>query len=223
MAKPEERKRARELRQQGWAIHEIAKELNKHKDVIIGWCGDIELSNEQIAALAVDNPYWAQQYKGAQSNRFKALRQRQQYQEEGRMKAREKSWLHLTGCLLYWAEGGKSRKEVAFANSDPNMIQIFVRFLREEMGIDDEIIKVKIICHTQDENEIQGIRNFWQELLNLPETCLEKVQHKQGSNNRKNRLIHGVCTIRVYRVGIVQHIYGAIQEYGGFVNEEWLY
>jgi hypothetical protein len=57
----------------------------------------------------------------------------------------------------------------------------------------------------------------------LPTSCLEKVHIKQGSNSRKNRLINGICAIRIYRTAITQHIFGAIQEYGGFENEDWLF
>lgn len=36
--------------------------------------------------------------------------------------------LHLAGCMLYWAEGAKSRNTIEFANSDPNMVRLFCRF-----------------------------------------------------------------------------------------------
>jgi len=40
---------------------------------------------------------------------------------------------------------------------------------------------------------------------------------------RRNKLPYGVCSIRVRRsTRIVQHIYGAIQEYAGFDEPRWL-
>jgi hypothetical protein len=35
-------------------------------------------------------------------------------------------------------------------------------------------------------------------------------------------LPHGTCRLAVHDTQIVQHIYGAIQAYGGFDREEWL-
>jgi hypothetical protein len=37
-----------------------------------------------------------------------------------------------------------------------------------------------------------------------------------------NRLPHGTCRVSVYRTLVVQHIYGAIQEYADFERPEWL-
>jgi hypothetical protein len=38
----------------------------------------------------------------------------------------------------------------------------------------------------------------------------------------RSKLPHGVCTLRVQSTWIVQHNYGAIQEYGGFDEPGWL-
>jgi hypothetical protein len=162
--------------------------------------------------------------QGPETNKRLALEKRRAYQEKGLQKAREKKPLYQIGCMLYWAEGSKyMRTKMDFANSDPVMHQVFIRFLREELLIHDEIIKIRIHCHTQDEEEISRIKHFWLDILQLPEAILERINYKQGSDKSINRLLNGVCSICVYRVEIVQHIFGAIQEYGGFVNEEWLY
>jgi hypothetical protein len=44
-----------------------------------------------------------------------------------------------------------------------------------------------------------------------------------SSGMKTNRLPYGVCNVRVLRsTALVQHIYGAIQEYGGFEEPRWL-
>jgi hypothetical protein len=44
-----------------------------------------------------------------------------------------------------------------------------------------------------------------------------------SSGGKKNKLPYGVCALRVLRsTRIVQHIYGAIQEYAGFEEPRWL-
>jgi hypothetical protein len=48
------------------------------------------------------------------------------------------------------------------------------------------------------------------------------VYSKDSKKKRRNRLPYGTCRLGVNDTQIVQHIYGAIQEYGGFDREEWL-
>jgi hypothetical protein len=43
-----------------------------------------------------------------------------------------------------------------------------------------------------------------------------------SSGRARNKLPYGVCTVYVHSTRVVQHIYGAIQEYGGFDEPAWL-
>ncbi|MBA3533585.1 MAG: hypothetical protein H0T73_16825, partial [Ardenticatenales bacterium] len=133
--KPELRKEARRLRQEGKAINEIARILGVSKASVSVWVRDIELTEEQKAQLTKQQRSFKAQSAGAQANREKFREFRIAYQEAGRSKAREGSSLHMAGCMLYWAEGTKARTQVNFANSDPNMVRFFMRFLREEVDI----------------------------------------------------------------------------------------
>ena len=49
--------------------------------------------------------------------------------------------LKIAGIMLYWAEGSKwsGEKNIDFANSDSEMIKIFLSFLRKICGIDENI------------------------------------------------------------------------------------
>ena len=72
--------------------------------------------------------------------------------------------------------------------------------------------------------EIEG---EWLSALELPSRCALKhvVDNRptSSSGKRKNKLPYGVCTLKVRRsTPIVQHIYGAIQEYAGFDEPAWL-
>ena len=64
--------------------------------------------------------------------------------------------------------------------------------------------------------------------LELPATCLRKphadtTSRRRAAARRTTSCPYGVCTLRVNRsTALVQHIYGAIQEYGGFDEPRWL-
>lgn len=221
--KREIREKARQMRQDGMSVRDIASLLNVSKGSVSIWVRDIQLTIAQIAQLKEKRKSYSAQYNGARQNRQKYMEMRQVYQDEGRAKAREMHPLHLTGCMLYWAEGAKDINGMYFTNSDPNMLKLFMRFLRQEMKVDESTITLRIHCHTTAPEEIYRIEQYWLNLLDLPETALRKTIFKQGSDKSKHILKNGVCSIRIHRVALVQHIYGAIQEYGGFENSEWLF
>lgn len=222
-AKREIRAKARELRMNGVSVRDIAQMLDVSRSSVSTWVRDITLTVEQVAALKDHQRRYAGQNAGGQSNRNLHRNQRMLYQAEGRQRAKEHRELHLIGCMLYWAEGAKAKNGVYFANSDANMLLLFLRFLREEMRIDDQAVKLLIHCHSSDPIEMQRIEQYWLDLLCLPSSALSKTQIKKGSNTRKNVLENGVCSIRVYRTQLAQHIFGAIQEYAGFDNPDWLF
>jgi predicted transcriptional regulator len=217
------RDRARELRHQGISVREIAKILGAAKSSVSVWVRDIELTPHQLEQLKAQQHRYGAQNKGSKANRDNHRKLRESFQQEGREKAREKRWLHSVGCMLYWAEGAKHKNKVYFVNSDPNMMTLFIRFLREEMAVANEAMRVYIHCHTTDLQEIKQIEEYWLNLLHLPSTCLRTTQIKRGSTSRYNILQNGICGLLVSSTRLAQHIYGAIQEYGGFEKPEWLF
>ena len=223
-AKEEEQALARELRKQGWSYTQIADELEVSKGSVHNWCKDIELSPEQKKQNREKQIQRGKANKGAQKNKEDALLERKEYQESGRIKARERSRLHMIGCMLYWAEGAKSsRNVVQFANSDSHMILIFAEFLRKELDVLEDMIKVQVHCHTNVDEERIAIENYWLNLLHIPRENLYKTQVVKSSGKSRNRLEYGVCSIIVNSTELLHHIFGSIQEYGDFNNEDWLY
>jgi predicted transcriptional regulator len=220
--KRETREQARLLRQQGHSIKEIAEALQVSRSSVSLWVRDVELTQDQIQALKERQQLWGAQNAGASRNRTNATEQRQHFQQQGRDQAATASALHTMGCMLYWAEGAKSRNGLNFVNADPNMLELFIRFLREELAVNDDEMVLYIHSHSQDALEIDRITHYWLTLLHLPPTALRKVLFKAGSQARRNNLPNGVCSLRVYRTDLVQHIFGAIQAYGGFENPAWL-
>jgi len=221
--KRETREQARQLRTQGISIITIAKELGVAKSSVSQWVRDIELTRAQIEALKQNQHCSPAQLKGSKTNYTKAIAQRKLWQEEGRAKAHENHDLHRVGCMLYWAEGSKGRNNIMFANSDPEMMKLFIRFLREELHIPEKDFIVVLHCHTHDTAEWERITHYWLGILGLTQRNMRNINVKQGSDSRKNRLHNGICTLRVYSTELAMHIYGAIQEYGGFDRPEWLF
>jgi predicted transcriptional regulator len=160
MTKLDLQQQAQHLRQLGMSVKEIEKKLGVSRSSVSLWVREIELTEEQVITLRTSERYVESKKHGAEANAAKHRELRRAYQQMGRLKAREGSPLHHAGCMLYWAEGEKSKNTVNFVNSDPNMMLLFVRFLREEMQVADDKISIRIHCHTSDVDEIERIESF---------------------------------------------------------------
>lgn len=211
------------LRQQGMSVKSIARKLNVSQSSVSLWVRGIELSTEQKQELDNRRRRFGSYNAGARANSDRNKQLRLTYQQKGRLRAKEMNPLHLTGCMLYWAEGAKTRNGIYFVNSDPNMVVLFMKFIREELNVANIDIALRIHCHTSVSTEIARIEQYWVDLLGLAPSNVKKTYIKAGGDGRKNILQNGVCDIRVHSTELVQHIYGAIQEYGGFENPGWLF
>ena len=128
--------------------------------------------------------------------------------------------------MLYWAEGSKSRNTVKLANSDAELVAFFCRFLRESLNVSDADMRLALNVYLGNDLTIEEIEAYWLRHLGLPRSCLRKhsvnCKPTSSSGRKKNKLPFGVATVSVPSTELVQHIYGAIQEYAGFENRAWL-
>lgn len=224
--KLEQQQKARRLRhEQGLAINEIAALLQVSKSSVSLWVRDVTLTDEHVARLNARNPLYNRQLHSGQCRRERSRSTRREHQEAGRRKARQSDPLHMAGCMLYWAEGSKQRNVLVFTNSDPDMVAFFLRFLRRCYAVNDKEITVTINCF-DDCHSVEDIQGFWLQKLRLPGTCLRKatvnVHSCYSQKKRCGKLVYGTCRLAVCRTALVQSIYGAIQEYGGFTADKWL-
>ena len=107
------------------------------------------------------------------------------------------------------------------------MMEVFARFLRECFSITSEDLTFSLNVYTNNGMNIDEVEFFWMELLGLSRRSARKhvVNHfpTSSSGKRTHKLPYGVCSLTVKRsTRIVQHIYGAIQEYSGIEQPGWL-
>jgi hypothetical protein len=193
------------------------------------WTSDVELTGEQRERNLRGphgplNPDRARRASITWSRRCRL--KRAAFQEEGRRRAREGDPLHQAGCMLYWAEGSKGRNAARFVNSDPQMVWFFRRFLTEALAVGVDKIAMTLNVYTTNGLTIEEIERYWLELLELPDSSVRKhtLNHlpTSSSGRARRKLPLGVCAITVTSTRVVQHIYGAIQEYADFEEPAWL-
>lgn len=226
--KTEERAEARRLRHdEGLAIGEIARRVGVARSSVSVWVRDIELTRDQRATLQRANPAYTSQLRGAARNAERGRDRRLAHQVEGREMAGRLDPLHAAGVMLYWAEGDKGSKHSArLSNSDPELLRFFLRFVRETFAIPDRSLRVRCNLFADHLDKQRAIEEFWLDQLRLPPSCLTKsvvnVYSKHSQKKRQNTLPYGTARLCVHSTRVVQHIFGAIQEYGGFERPQWL-
>lgn len=187
-AKDDLRDRARELRLQGWTYDRIQVELGCSKGSISLWVRDLprperKRNSEEAAAIA---------RRGWEARLQLRDEERQQTKEAakeavGTLAARE---LFLVGVGLYWAEGGKDkpyqrRENVAFVNSDPGMIQVFLAWL-DLLGVERDRLRYAVMIH--ENADVAGAEQYWASLVGADRSAFNKTTLKKHNPKtvRKN-------------------------------------
>lgn len=219
--KPKEKERAISLREQGKTIKIIAEELKVSKGTVSVWVRHVKLTSKQAELIFEKNPLAK---LGALRRKENAKIIRQKWQDEGKLQAKKQEWLHASGCMLYWGEGYKTKNTTGIANSDPNLLKLFIKFLKKYFGTTTQDIRITVNCYADSAEEIADKEAFWIDSLSLSKECLGKTQvnvaPKSSKGYYKNRVSNGTCKLIVKRsTKIVQHIFGAMQEYGQYEDQ----
>jgi hypothetical protein len=87
---------------------------------------------------------------------------------------------------------------VEFSNSDPSMIKLYMKFIREIMKPDEERIRSGIYIHRNINKD--KAKKFWAKITNLPENRFFIVNSLSRASNQKrpiNRLKYGTLKITI--------------------------
>ena len=208
------------------SMKRIAAKLDVAVSSVSRWTGDIVLTPAQQQRLRDSNPRFNGQLSGQIGRSRSARAVRVAAQTEGRSLAQRGELLHIQGCMLYWAEGSKERNTAVLTNSDPDLLKLFVTFLRQCYAVSDAKLAFSVNCHLDNGLQLDDIETWWLDRLELPMSCLRQatVNRPSGASvmRRGHVLPYGTARVSVCSVQVIQSIYGAIQEYAGIDRPEWL-
>ncbi|MCX5698750.1 MAG: hypothetical protein NTX01_03530 [Candidatus Omnitrophica bacterium] len=103
--------------------------------------------------------------------------------------------LKIAGIMLYWAEGTLKGQTVDFVNSNPDMIRIFLKFLRQVCGVDNR--RLRLYLYTYPYLDLENTKNYWKNVAGIPLNQFTKPYVRKGNLNLSNRkLPYGLVHIR---------------------------
>ena len=95
--------------------------------------------------------------------------------------------------MLYWAEGTKEKENrpgsgVQFTNSDPQMINIFLKWLTKICGVNKNEIYFDIFIHENSKNNLEKVIDFWSKSTGFPKKHFPHIYFKKNKikTTRKN-------------------------------------
>jgi transcriptional regulator with XRE-family HTH domain len=187
-AKDDMRAKARELRLQGWTYDQIEAELGCSRSSVSLWVRDLpkpERKRSHKEAAAIARKGWEAKLRVRDEERQRTKETAKQ--AVGSMSDRE---LFLIGVGLYWAEGCKDkpydrRESVAFVNSDPGMIKVFLAWL-DLLGVARERLRYIVMIH--ENADVPAAEQYWANLVGVDRPAFNKTTLKKHNPKtvRKN-------------------------------------
>ena len=188
-----EQKQARELRRQGKSLTEIASLTGCSKSSISRWTRDIPLTCQQIESLrdkevqgrlkgrisAATHPnspkqVWAQKRKKAQAHGLRELPPEP-----------SKQMRRAVIAALYWGEGKKDRNSFSISNTDPLMIRLVLKFLREDCEIPEDRLRFWAQLHPSLDSK--KAQKYWARIADTRPSKIKTIQNQNKTNKGKRK------------------------------------
>ena len=121
--------------------------------------------------------------------------------------------LKAIGSMLYWGEGYKSEKSssVDFTNSDPEMIALFLKYLRNIYSINENKLRVLLYCYS-DQN-VNDLIKYWSKLTKIPKSQFTKPYIRKDYNINSRQMRYGLVHIRYIDKKLLLNIKDSINFY----------
>ena len=215
------------LRLSGKSYSEINKILGVPKSTMAGWFSGLILSKDlqdKIEIRAHKKSLEGLIKRNKNQTKIAIIRaksiRKQAADEIDKLSAKD---IFMIGIILYWAEGykksivygGRERTHhpVSLTNSDPDIIKIFLRFLRAYCHVPENKIKAGLrIFQHQNGNELL---KYWQQKTKIPQKNFNKTYQgisKASLGKRPfNRLPYGIIQIVVADTALFHKIMGYIE------------
>lgn len=210
-----EKEKAIALRKKGYSINQIVKEAGLSKASVSVWVRGIELTSKQREGLSERGRSIDSVEKRRISRLNNEHSKRRIIIDEAKKDYTNisSSDLKLIGIILYLGEGSKTKKGVVtVANSDPSVIKIVARFLRETCKVPEDKFRGQI--HTFAHANIEDTEKYWSNITGIPVNQFYKtyIKPSAASLQKRKTLPFGTFDISVNDTKLLLKILGWIEK-----------
>jgi transcriptional regulator with XRE-family HTH domain len=183
------------LRKQGKSYKEIHRELGMSVSTLSNWFQNVDFSEEikrsVIAKAQLKSAAHMQVLNRARGDLLRAHYAQGEIEAIQELTDNIKNPLFISGVTAYWGEGDKlSRNQVRLANTDPQMINLFINFLVTFCYIPKE--KLRLALHIYPDLDDEECRKYWSKITGLD--YFHKTMVLPG-RHKTRRLPYGTCTV----------------------------
>lgn len=213
--KIQEREVARTLRRKGRSMAEIIAETGYSKSSVSEWTRDIVLTKKQRERISRLGRSFESIERRRKSRLFNESRKRQIITDKARKDFSDlsKRDLKIIGSMIYWGEGGKTKRNMArLSNSDPVIIKVMMRYFREICEVPDS--KFRASVHTFTHVNIQKTITYWSKVSGIPKEHFYKpyIKPSSASLGKRKTLPFGTLDIYICDTKVFLTIMGWIEK-----------
>jgi len=201
--------RALDLRKRGWSYCVISQRLGVAKSTLSDWLRSVPyVPNQAVVRRIKGGPAKTAELKRQRVlSEIRTCKQRA-HQDIGRLSRRD---LWFLGLGLYIGEGSKLFEEVRIINSDPQVIRLAMRWLREVCHVPNRNFCVSI--HLYPDTSSSSALSYWSKITGVPKGQFGKIQvdrRLDKSFKKRRRLPYGTAHVKVCsrgnrRFGVALH------------------
>lgn len=197
------RSEAKELRQRGLSLGEISIKMAIRKNTVQGWEKNVKLTPKQKKRIKFKEIISAARGRrlAYKVNKEKVEERRASIRDKvsgyGPLPFEDKNIGKIVLGILYICEGSKypATRYLKFGNSDPGMIKLFLKLLRDNFTIDESKFRCRV-QHREDQDPDE-LTAFWSEVTAIP---LDKFYRAYSDKRTKDKPTKkteykGICAV----------------------------
>lgn len=194
------RQKAVELRKAGYSYNYIMKHVPVAKSTLSDWLYDIPFTPNRHTQETIGNARLA---SGVYRNNLKKESVKdateRAYKDMPSLSERD---ICMLGLALYIGEGGKTGGITRIINSDPQIINMVIHWLRIQFGIKTENLKVRL--HIYPDTDKNKAITYWSEVLKIDASYFSTPTVDVRTNKKAShagKLPYGTAHVTVKSLG----------------------
>lgn len=172
------KQKCQNLRITGKSFREISKELNIPLSTVFLWTKNIKLSSKQIRVNHQKSLDILQKTRklAQKIKKEKYINNNEINKKIGLKMVGEINKQSINGIIaaLYWGEGFKKDSRLGLANSDPQVIRLFIYWLVKIAKVPVEEIRLRVGVNILFKDRVDIINKYWSDITNIPLSQFQK-------------------------------------------------